>query len=408
MATPTGTVTPTEAPPEALQQARYWYDGDGNMVKSVVNEVVTYYVGGLYQKQVDGSTVTVQKFYAVSGQKIAMRTVEGQSDTLKWILTDHLGSASITANADGTWNSELRYTAFGEVRYSSGITPTEYRYTGQLEQAEIGLYYYGARWYDTVSAHFVQADTIVPSPGNPMAWDRYAYVLNNPLKYTDPTGHANDAGGGGGAPDKRDLTIWFPQAANYMAKDESISTVRKYLSVGQQSSAPAVSAVLIVTGELKFYNVVKDGARFDVKDEIKRQLDTKSIKLGDNWYEYSTPGNILYGFYGAAAGNNRTVLHAGAGVAQTIDYAQSKLNIEGSDPDVPFGNYWLDTKDDYYAIELGYYMYQEYYMDDGELTHAEFLNALDTFKHLSELNMVPAPIDYKPGGGYAADQFDNR
>jgi hypothetical protein len=34
------------------------------------------------------------------------------------------------------------------------------------------------------------ADTIIPQPGNPMAWDRYSYGLNNPLRYTDPTGHS--------------------------------------------------------------------------------------------------------------------------------------------------------------------------------------------------------------------------
>ena len=60
------------------------------------------------------------------------------------------------------------------------------------------LYFYGARWYDPVLGRFTQADSIIPSPGNPMAWDRYAYVMNSPMKYTDPTGHANDEGGGGG------------------------------------------------------------------------------------------------------------------------------------------------------------------------------------------------------------------
>ncbi len=35
----------------------------------------------------------------------------------------------------------------------------------------------------------LQADTIIPEPGNPQALNRYSYVLNNPLKYTDPTGH---------------------------------------------------------------------------------------------------------------------------------------------------------------------------------------------------------------------------
>ncbi len=49
--------------------------------------------------------------------------------------------------------------------------------------------YYGARYYDAGLGRFISADTIVPSAGNPQSLNRYAYVLNNPLKYTDPTGH---------------------------------------------------------------------------------------------------------------------------------------------------------------------------------------------------------------------------
>ena len=36
---------------------------------------------------------------------------------------------------------------------------------------------------------FAQADSIIPGAGNSSAWDRYAYTLNNPLRYTDPSGH---------------------------------------------------------------------------------------------------------------------------------------------------------------------------------------------------------------------------
>ncbi len=68
------------------------------------------------------------------------------------------------------------------------------RYTGQREDATIGLYFYGARYYDPVLGRFVQADTVVPEPGNPGSLNRYSYVLNNPLKYSDPTGHANVCG----------------------------------------------------------------------------------------------------------------------------------------------------------------------------------------------------------------------
>jgi hypothetical protein len=47
----------------------------------------------------------------------------------------------------------------------------------------------GARWYDAYINHFISPDTIIPQPGNPQSLNRYAYCLNNPLRYTDPTGH---------------------------------------------------------------------------------------------------------------------------------------------------------------------------------------------------------------------------
>ena len=53
----------------------------------------------------------------------------------------------------------------------------------------MGLYDYNARWYDPALGRFVQPDTIVPDPGNPQDLNRYSYVRNNPLKYTDSTGH---------------------------------------------------------------------------------------------------------------------------------------------------------------------------------------------------------------------------
>jgi len=42
---------------------------------------------------------------------------------------------------------------------------------------------------DSEIGHFIQADTIVPGAGDPLAWNRYAYVTYNPLKYNDPSGH---------------------------------------------------------------------------------------------------------------------------------------------------------------------------------------------------------------------------
>jgi RHS repeat-associated protein len=83
----------------------------------------------------------------------------------------------------------VRYKAFGVSRFTSGTTPTTFRYTGQREDAGLGLYYYGARWYDPALGHFIQPDTLIPDAGNALDYHRYGYTKFNPLKYTDPTGH---------------------------------------------------------------------------------------------------------------------------------------------------------------------------------------------------------------------------
>jgi RHS repeat-associated protein len=110
------------------------------------------------------------------------------SSTLYYLLTDHLGSTAITATSGGGWYGELRYYPWGGTRYDTGTTPTSFRYTGQ-RQAEVGLYYYGARYYDPQVGRFVSPDSIIPNPGDPVSFDRFAYVRNNPIKFYDPTGH---------------------------------------------------------------------------------------------------------------------------------------------------------------------------------------------------------------------------
>lgn len=54
---------------------------------------------------------------------------------------------------------------------------------------ELGLVYYQARFYVPYLNRFLSADTIVPDPANPQSFNRYSYVYNNPVNYTDPTGH---------------------------------------------------------------------------------------------------------------------------------------------------------------------------------------------------------------------------
>lgn len=49
---------------------------------------------------------------------------------------------------------------------------------------------YKARFYSPVLGRFIQPDTIIPGATNPQSWNRFGYVMNNPIRFTDPSGHA--------------------------------------------------------------------------------------------------------------------------------------------------------------------------------------------------------------------------
>jgi RHS repeat-associated protein len=140
--------------------------------------------------------VTVIYYYA-GGQRIAQRTKIGTApDRLEYLFGDHLGSSSLVTNSSFVKTAELRYTAWGKPRSTTGaIAANAFTYTGQRQEAGIGLNFYNARWYDSNIAHFAQADTIIPiATQGTQAWNRYAYVNNNAVNYNDPTGHQTQCG----------------------------------------------------------------------------------------------------------------------------------------------------------------------------------------------------------------------
>jgi RHS repeat-associated protein len=158
-------------------------------VRGTSGGVTTRYIGNYYEWTSAGST----SYYYAGSTRVAQRRVNyGSNNGLFWLTGDHLGSTSVTANSSGTKTAELRYKAWGETRYTSGTTLTTIRYTGQREESSFGLYYYGARWYDSALGRWNQPDTVLPQNQGTQAWDRMVYVNNNPIVYDDPTGQCVD------------------------------------------------------------------------------------------------------------------------------------------------------------------------------------------------------------------------
>ena len=105
--------------------------------------------------------------------------------------SDHLGSTNVLTDRNGVKVEQFEYTSYGNLRYaqSTGAVPMANMYTGQIFDADTGLYFYNARYYDPELGRFVQADTMVPNVSDSQALNRYSYASNNPFKYNDPKGH---------------------------------------------------------------------------------------------------------------------------------------------------------------------------------------------------------------------------
>jgi RHS repeat-associated protein len=197
-----------------MGQTQYLYDGDGKRVAELNGDGTgTVFIGDWFEGAfpqpeitdpdcanqhctwlpivgqvevaipVDYPLMRGRSYYYADGARVATRGLDG---TVSWLYGDHLGSTSVTADAQGVMTSSALYEPWGETRYQTGASPTDYGYTGQMQEGD--LYYYGARWYDPQIGRFIQPDTIVPSAQGTQAFDRYAYVNNNPLRYTDPSG----------------------------------------------------------------------------------------------------------------------------------------------------------------------------------------------------------------------------
>lgn len=184
--TQTATFTPTATTTPQNGHIQYIYDGDGNLVKSVIKGVETYYPGPNYQLQVTGSLEVETKYYFASSTRIAFKI----DRELTWLLSDRLGSTVGTVDSGGDLIGVLKYTAYGELR--TGTSTTDYRYTGQREEAEIGLYFYVARFYDPALGRFISPDTLIPDPASNQGFDRFSYVNCNPINRSDPSGHCVD------------------------------------------------------------------------------------------------------------------------------------------------------------------------------------------------------------------------
>ncbi|EMN00609.1 RHS repeat-associated core domain protein [Leptospira noguchii str. 2007001578] len=89
----------------------------------------------------------------------------------------------------------MSYEPYGSIIRNDSYGPDIFRYkfTGQIEDKESGLYYYKSRFYEPILGRFLQADSVL-MPTNVNGMNRYMYVDGNPVNYRDVSGHVSGSG----------------------------------------------------------------------------------------------------------------------------------------------------------------------------------------------------------------------
>ena len=162
----------------ASTSAAYTYDGAGGRVSKTVGGVTTNFVyddGAISNLLTDG---TNDYIYGPGGLPIEQKSATGAY----WFVHDQVGSTIALLNASGAQVAAYSYSAYG-VPAASGTVTTPLQYSGQYTDAESGLVFLRARYYDPATAEFLTVDPDTDMTGTP-----YAYTDDNPLNAVDLSG----------------------------------------------------------------------------------------------------------------------------------------------------------------------------------------------------------------------------
>ena len=203
---------------------------------------------------------------------------------------DHLGNPVAATSATGELMWQEEFTPYGtrQIKQDGGLN--HIWYTGKELDADTGLVYFGARWYDPSIGQFLSVDPVGVIPGNRFSYNRYAYANNNPQKYIDPDGEFAQLIWGGLAGAAFDVALQGIAIASGTQDEFSWGQLGTSTLVGAGTGGLSVATKAVsikravdarkVTKKVK---VQKNPAREAAKEQFSKDaegLETKIIRSG--------------------------------------------------------------------------------------------------------------------------------
>jgi len=165
---------------------------------SVFAESKTIYLGKDFEIEIQDDGTRIERMHLFVGDtKVATAETtrrEGEEPIRRMIYhhEDHLTGANVDTDENGQVVQLSDYYPYGDSRIDEHGEDyhNDYQFTGKERDEETGLSYYGARYYDSSMGRFISRDPWEGDLRDPQSLNKYSYVKNNPLKYTDPSGEA--------------------------------------------------------------------------------------------------------------------------------------------------------------------------------------------------------------------------
>ncbi len=173
------------------------YDADQLRVLKTGPQATTIYAGDLYERRTSGTPGSAAHKYLihVGGRQVAQvdRSENGGAITAtaqSFLHDDLLGSPHVITDAAGIVIHQQQFEPFGNSDSPTGFITGNVStgFTGHEHDPELGLINMQGRLYDPGIGRFITADPFIQSLYWSQGLNRYSYVANNPLNFTDPTG----------------------------------------------------------------------------------------------------------------------------------------------------------------------------------------------------------------------------